>query len=75
VALEVCSRYSGATVPDSHRVPRHLTVIIGGNFSAGFKERFFLRRPKNISKKIVVKLINKIFRAKINRVFFPEIYE
>jgi hypothetical protein len=41
VALEVCSRYSGATVPDSHRVPRHLTVINGGNNSTLFKERFF----------------------------------
>jgi hypothetical protein len=39
VALGVCSRYSGATVPDSHRVPRHLTVMVGGSCSAGFKER------------------------------------
>jgi hypothetical protein len=30
VALGVCSRYSGATVPDSHRVPRHMTAIVCG---------------------------------------------
>jgi hypothetical protein len=42
VALGVCSRYSGATVPDSHRVPRHLTAIGRKTFPAGFKERFFL---------------------------------
>ncbi len=33
-----CSHYSGATVPDLHRVPRHVTAI-GGIASARFKER------------------------------------
>jgi hypothetical protein len=27
--IENCSHYSGATVPDSHRVPRHSTAICG----------------------------------------------
>jgi len=51
VALGVCSRYSGATVPDSHRVPRHLTALIGGNFPAGFKERF-ISTPNNLFSKL-----------------------
>jgi hypothetical protein len=37
VALEVCSRYSGATVPDSHRVPRHLTAMVCGKLFPPFQ--------------------------------------
>ena len=59
VALGICSRYSGATVPDSHRVPRHLTAIVGGNFSAGFKERFLSTPNKNFP--------SKNFRGQINK--------
>jgi hypothetical protein len=52
VALGVCSRYSGATVPDSHRVPRHLTVIFGGKISRRFKEHIlFTRNKKNFQVK------------------------
>ena len=50
VALGVCSRYSGATVPDSHRVPRHLTAMVGGILSAGFKEQFLFTRNNFFSK-------------------------
>jgi len=50
VTLGVRSRYSGATVPDSHRVPRHLTAISGGNIPAGFKEHILFTLNKNYSK-------------------------
>ena len=43
-----CSHYSGATVPDLHRVPRHVTAL-SGTASARFKERIwlYLDRPKS----------------------------
>jgi hypothetical protein len=40
------ARYSGATVPDSHGVPRHLAAKLDGNPSRNFKERFWLIRFK-----------------------------
>src|ERR1039457_4285895 len=46
-----CSRYSGATVPDFHRVPRHLTAL-GRIASAVSKNTPVLRRfGNNPSKK------------------------
>ena len=50
VALGVCSRYSGATVPEFHRVPRHLTAMVGGNFFPPFKERHSSTPDKKFSK-------------------------
>ena len=41
-----CSRYSGATVPDSHRVPRHLTALVAETFPPVSKSAPFLRRAK-----------------------------
>jgi malate dehydrogenase len=67
-----CSRYSGATVPDFHRVPRHLTAIFAEINSRCFKERFLFTRIKNLSKKKIENVINKIFRVKINRVSFEK---
>jgi len=43
VALGVCSRYSGATVPESHRVPRHLTALQAETFPPVSKNTSFLR--------------------------------
>jgi lipopolysaccharide transport system permease protein len=51
VALGVCSRYSGATVPDSHRVPRHLTALMAETVPPVSKSALFLRRIKNIPSK------------------------
>ena len=36
--IGTCSRYSGATVPDFNRIPRHLTAM-GVIYFARFKER------------------------------------
>src|SRR6266550_1442016 len=45
---ELVIRYSGATVPDSHGVPWHLTATAGGQLPAVFKERFLVTpRPAN----------------------------
>ena len=45
---ELVIRYSGATVPDSHGVPWHLTATNGGQLPAVFKERFLVTpRPAN----------------------------
>ena len=45
---ELVIRYSGATVPDSHGVPWHLTATAGGPLPAVFKERFLVTsRPAN----------------------------
>ena len=38
--LGICSRYSGATVPDFHRVPRHLTAMVNEQTLIHFKEQF-----------------------------------
>jgi hypothetical protein len=64
VALGVCSRYSGATVPDSHRVPRHLTVIGGGNFTAVSKSASILRQIKSIIKGKIKKLLTNFPKIK-----------
>jgi hypothetical protein len=52
VALGVCSRYSGATVPDSHRVPRHLIVMLAETVPPVSKSAFFLRQKKFIPRQI-----------------------
>ena len=41
--LGICSRYSGATVPDFHRVPRHLTAMTDEQRSSISKNNPFLR--------------------------------
>jgi len=56
VALRVCSHYSGATVPEFHRVPRHLTAM-SGITSASFKERSFNYAKK---KKIQAKFLPRV---------------
>jgi hypothetical protein len=71
VALGVCSRYSGATVPDSHRVPRHLTAISGGNFSAGFKERFLCTPNKFFAKQNFPFAENLLQNASISIMSLP----
>jgi hypothetical protein len=43
VAMGVCSRYSGATAPDSHRVPRHLTAMAAETLPPVSKNSSFLR--------------------------------
>ena len=59
VALGICSRYSGATVPDFHRVPRHLTAMMDGQTPVPFKEQSVFTLNKNFAKK----KIPKLFRA------------
>jgi len=43
VALGVCSRHSGATVPEFHRVLRHLTAMLAETFPPVSKNISFLR--------------------------------
>jgi hypothetical protein len=51
--LGICSRYSGATVPDFHRVPRHLTAMTDEQRSSFSKNSLFLRRIKNLPREIL----------------------
>jgi hypothetical protein len=54
--LGICSRYSGATVPDFHRVPRHLTAITDEQRSSFSKNSPFLRRINFLPRKILRRL-------------------
>jgi len=51
VALGICSRYSGATVPDFHRVPRHLTAMTDEQRSSFSKNSLYLRRINFLPRK------------------------
>jgi hypothetical protein len=48
----ICSRYSGATVPDFHRVPRHLTAMTDEQRSSFSKNSSFLRSNEFLPRKI-----------------------
>jgi len=51
VALGICSRYSGATVPDFHRVPEHLTARVDGPTPVLSKNNPFLHWKYKFAKK------------------------
>src|SRR4051794_37903369 len=48
---EFVACYSGVTVPDSHRVPRHLTAILANERFAISKSGTFMRPAWNFAKR------------------------
>jgi len=52
VALGIRSRYSGATVPDLHRIPWHLTAFKANTLFADFKEQTNSMSKRNFGKQI-----------------------
>ena len=69
--IGICSRHSGATVPDSHRVPWHLTATVAEKLPPLSKSNSVLHPKFFISRKIcshfitIVLLDKKIFFQKI----------